>query len=509
MPTQPTYQELVELAAVQARLITELQAQVGALTTELQDRVGALTLEVAELRRQLGRDSTNSGQPSSKDSIAAKARRKAELSSRERSKDRKPGGQPGHKGVRLEPAEKPDRTERAADPGECRGCGRDLDGAVRLSDAWAQAWDVLPAVLERVHFELPRLKCSCGCVTTASVRGAQAGTVVYGPHLNAYAVLLQAEGNVPVERAASLIEALLGVSVSTGFTARALARAAESLKEAGFDQAMAQALRAEDVLCGDESPVNLLHKSTDEQGAKVPGSPHAVVVRTPDPRLTWYGVIDARSSAELAALAPLAGFTGVLVRDDYAGWHQFDDVLAGVQQCCAHLIRHLKGVLLLQERLEQAWAKKVIEVLRTANTAVQQALAEGRNALDPALLTKLRAEYDKRVAIGVSINEERPWHKGNHPGYRIATRLRDKAEQVWLFAKDFRVPWTNNPSEQALRTPKRHQAVSGYWHTPKTLAAYLLLRSYIVSARAHSIRPLDALHMANNGRPWLPAPITP
>jgi hypothetical protein len=80
---------------------------------------------------------------------------------------------------------------------------------------------------------------------------------------------------------------------------------------------------------------------------------------------------------------------------------------------------------------------------------------------------------------------------------------------VWLFAKDFRVPWTNNPSEQALRTPKRHQAVSGYWHTPKTLAAYLRLRSYIVSARAHGIRPLDALHMANAGRPWLPAPITP
>jgi transposase len=498
VPVEPTHEELAALAVSQAAVIEALQVQVV-----------ALTLEVAELKRQLGRDSTNSGQPSSKDSIAAKARRKAQLSSRERSKDRKPGGQPGREGVRLEPAEQPDRTERVADPASCRGCGQDLLGAVRLDDGWAQVWDVLPAVLERVHYELPRLKCACGCVTSGSAEGAQAGAVVYGSNLNAYAVLLQAEGNVPVERAASLIEALLGVPVSSGFAARALARAAERLTKSGFEEVMAEALRAEDVLCGDESPVNLLHKSQDENGGEVPGSPHAVVVRTPDPRLTWYGVIDTRSSLALSALPPLQGFTGVLVRDDYAGWHQYDDLVSGVQQCCTHLIRHLKGVLALQERLEQAWARKVIEVLRAANTAVKKALADGKDALDPDLLASLRAEYDRRVAIGVSVNEERPWHDGNHPGYRIAARLRDKAEQVWLFTRDFRVPWTNNPSEQALRTPKRHQAVSGYWHTPKTLAAYLRVRSYLVSAAAHGIRPLNALHMINSGKPWLPVPITP
>lgn len=505
MSAKPTYEELAELAASQQRLI-DAQAKV---IDSLQQQVAALTLEVAELRRQLGRDSSNSGQPSSKDSIAAKARRKAELSSRERSKDRKPGGQPGRKGSGLVRAAEPDRTERAPDPESCGSCGELLVGARRLPDGWAQVWDVLPAVLERVHHELPRLKCSCGRVTSGAVPGVQAGSVVYGPNLNAYAVLLQAEGNVPVERAAMLIEALLGVRVSTGFAAKAMARAANRLQQTGFDEAMARALRAEDVLCGDESPVNLLHKETDETGVELPGSPHAVVVRTPDERLAWYGVINARSSPALSALPPLKGFTGVFVRDDYAGWHQYDCVLSGVQQCCAHLIRHLKGVLDLQERLEQGWAKKVIEVLRTANAAVQQAHTQGRDALEPELLAGLRAEYDTRVAIGVSVNEERSWHDGRHPGYRIARRLRDKAEQVWLFTKDFRVPWTNNPSEQALRTPKRHQTVSGYWHTPKTLAAYLRLRSYLVSARGHGIRPLDALHLINSGKPWMPVPVTP
>ncbi|WP_445548356.1 hypothetical protein [Frankia sp. CiP1_Cm_nod1] len=41
----------------------------------------------------------------------------------------------------------------------------------------------------------------------------------------------------------------------------------------------------------------------------------------------------------------------------------------------------------------------------------------------------------------------------------VARRLAAKAEQVWLFAKNVAVPWTNNAAEQALRGPKRHQAV--------------------------------------------------
>ncbi len=60
----------------------------------------------------------------------------------------------------------------------------------------------------------------------------------------------------------------------------------------------------------------------------------------------------------------------------------------------------------------------------------------------------------------------------------------------------------NNPAEQALRGPKRHQAVSGYWHRPATLAAYCRVRSYLVSARDHGIRALDAIHNALAGKPW-------
>ena len=83
-----------------------------------------------------------------------------------------------------------------------------------------------------------------------------------------------------------------------------------------------------------------------------------------------------------------------------------------------------------------------------------------------------------------------------------------KAEQVWTFTRNLAVPWTNNASEQALKGPKRHQAVSGYWHTLSTLAAYCRVRSYLVSTRGHHIRAIDAIHDALTGSPWLPASVT-
>ncbi|MGH3803303.1 MAG: IS66 family transposase, partial [Pseudonocardiaceae bacterium] len=295
---------------------------------------------------------------------------------------------------------------------------------------WAQVWDIPPITLERVHYLLPRRRCGCcGKITTAAPPFGAAGTVAYGPNVNAAAILLASEGNVPIERTAALMAMMLSVPVSAGFFARALERFAQRLAAAGFDEAMKTALGAQDVLCADETPTNVISKNIDQHGQPVAGSPHAVTVRTPDARLVWYAAIGSCSKTDTAGLGVLEGYSGYLVRDDYTGWHQFDTQLAGVQQCAlcrhrhkAHLIRHAKGVLDLHPT-QQNWASEVITVLREANTTVTAATADGRDHLDPQLITDLRQRYDKAVAWGITTNRHRDWPKGNHPGYNLATRL--------------------------------------------------------------------------------------
>lgn len=487
-----------------------LRVQAAQIETQA-ELIKRLSDEVAELKRRLDTDSTNSSSPPSKDSIAAKARQKTarQVSQRQRSADRKPGGQSGHTGSGLTPTQDPDRSERAAEPQQCGSCGNGLSDVDDVSGTWTQIWDLPPVKLRKTHWVLPRRRCRCCRKTnTAVVPSGQAGAVVYGPNVNAAAVLLASQGNVPVERTAAVMAALLGAPVSAGFVAAALARFAARLHTAGFDEAMKAALAAEDVLCGDESPVNVLRKDTDPAtGTPVKGSPHVVTLRTPDGRLVWLAGIPARSKTALRQLGVFDRFTGWLVRDDYAGWHQFDTGLAGVQQCVQHLLRHLQGVLDLHPQW-QAWAGQVQTVLRDADQAVTQALADGHDSLDPQQLADLRERYDKATHWGMITNRHRDWPDGNHPGYTLAKRLRDKTDQVWAFTTNFKIPWTNNASEQTLKDPKRHQAVSGYWHTMATLSDYCRIRSYLTSARNHGMAAIDAIHTALLGRPWLPAPIT-
>jgi len=67
----------------------------------------------------------------------------------------------------------------------------------------------------------------------------------------------------------------------------------------------------------------------------------------------------------------------------------------------------------------------------------------------------------------------------------------------------------NNVSEQGAKAAKRHQAVSGYWHTQQTLARWCRIRSYLDSAAAHGLTALDAITAALAGKPWLPLPVPP
>jgi transposase len=499
---EPSYEELAALVVE----LTALLVAANARLEQVEAQNAALLAEVEALRSRVGKDSTNSSGPPSQDSIGAKAKRKAATSQRVRSKDRKRGGQPGHQGAGLVPTADPDRTEPVDAAGECSGCGSELTDDNDAGFSWAQVWDTLPIVLEKVHYVLPRRRCGC-CrkLTTATPPFGQAGAVAYGPNVNAAAILLASQGNVPVEATAALMAALLGAPVSAGFVARAHERFADLLAAAGFDEAMIAALRAEDVLCADETPVNVV-ANLDDDGEPAEGSPQVVTVRTPDARLVWYKQIAARSSKKIAELGVLDKWRGILVRDDYAGYYQFDADLAGVQQCGSHIIRHSQGVLDL-DPLVQQWAGQVQQALRDAAHLVAHAKTTA-TPVDAVALANARYRYDQGVLVGISTNLSLAWHKGNHPGLVLARRLQRKADQVWLFTTNPLVPWTNNASEQALKSPKLHQKVSGYWQTTITLGRFCRARSYLITTRNHGLNAIDAIHAVLSGKPWLPTPAT-
>ncbi len=337
--------------------------------------------------------------------------------------------------------------------------------------------------------------------------------------LNAAAVVLTAYGNVPPERAAQVMAMLLGVPVSPGWVDKASGRLAAQLGKAGFDEAVLAALAGEEALAADETPVNVLAKNAlqpaareeqeeeeqdpEEKGKPAPGAPHVLIIRTPDGRLTWLQALASRRKGDVAAGIP-AAFTGFLMTDGYTGYQHLLTRLAGIEQCCQHITRRCRAVIKLGPGGLQSWAGDIIAILREAHQAVQAARARGHTVLDTELLGKLRQRYDEAAAFGIIHNRLRDWHEGNHPGYALGCWLRDYKEQVFLFTRDFAVDWTTNVAERGAKAAKRHQAVSGYWHSLATLARWCRIRSYLDTAAAHGITALDAIRDALAGKPWLP-----
>ena len=197
--------------------------------------IDALRVELEALRRQVGRDSSNSSQPPSTDGPGAKAKakagRRAAGQEAEQSPDRQPstgadraagraarkqGGQPGHRGSGLAPVTTPDHRE-PVEPSGCAGCGGGLAGAPGTVASRVQVFDLPAFSLAVTEYLLMRRRCGCGHATTAGPpAGARGGPTCYGPNVTAAATLLASQDVLGIERSADLMSTLLGVAVSTG-----------------------------------------------------------------------------------------------------------------------------------------------------------------------------------------------------------------------------------------------------------------------------------------------------
>ena len=506
-PATPSYGELAALVVEQAVLIE------------------ALRVELEALRRQVGRDSSNSSQPPSTDGPGAKAKAKAGRRSAgqqaEQSPDRQPsagadraagraprkqGGQPGHRGSGLAPVATPDKRE-PVEPSCCGGCGGGLAGAPGTVASRVQVFDLPTFSMAVTEYQMMRRRCGCGHATTADPpAGVRGGPTCYGPNVTAAATLLASQDVLGIERTADLMSTLLGVAVSTGFISSCLTRLDDALTTAGFEEALKAALRAQDVLGTDETPAPLTTAAGSDPDCH---NPHVYTVRTMGAYtgggadLVWYGAAGDRTKTSISAFGILDDFRGVLVRDDFGGYPSYDDDLAGVQQCLAHVLRYLDDAHAIDTDA-QAWARQVADALRAAIHEINTTRADDRATPDAELITRLRRRYDNGVAVGISTNLSRPWHKGNHPGLQLARRLKRKAEQVWLFTTRLDVPATNNGSESAIRGFKLTAKVQGCWRTLATLQRHCRIRSYLVSARNHGRRPIDAIRDALSANPWMP-----
>ncbi len=125
------------------RRVTELEAenaQFRATVVELRATVERLSAEVAALKSQLGKDSTNSSLPPSRDDQATRQSRQVRRAA-QRKAGGKPGKRPGAPGSSLSQRADPDVVVRHR-AGACGGCGAGLDDAEVIGEFRRQVFDI-------------------------------------------------------------------------------------------------------------------------------------------------------------------------------------------------------------------------------------------------------------------------------------------------------------------------------------------------------------------------------
>ena len=465
-------------------------------------RVQILEAELEKLRREMSRNSSNSGKPPSSDTLTERAaqgeerlsRAERRRQAREKAKKfmaervrRRPGKQPGTTGAALARVDRPDYWVTHV-PEQCRACRQSLVSAEVVGSESRQVFDLPLVRLHVTEHQAQSRRCGCGALTKAAFPKQASAPACYGPVVRATAVYLMVGQHLPVGRAAALLSQVCGAPVSTGWLAGLSAEAAAGLGP--FLAELRAQLAAEDVL------------HADETGSRISGARYWFHVAC-NGLLTLLDCHEKRGVDALNDMAVLPFFSGVLVSD---GWKPYWSI-EGIEHalCCAHLLRDLAS--LSSSARHRAWADDMAELL-----------VEERS---PSRAPRPRAgPASARASSAPTVTVIQSWSTGASPPCLPATdpgsadrdaanllrRLRDQRHEVTRYWSEPAVPFDNNQAERDLRMAKLQQKISGCFRTLAGAKAFCAVRSYLQTAQKHRLQGMDVLVQLFTGNPWSPPP---
>ncbi len=451
-------------------LIVDLWLLVRKLTAQ----VTTLESKVLELEARLAQNSRNSSKPPSSDGLS-----KPKPKSLRKAGEHPNGGQTGPPVHALEKVTTPDRTELHRPPSHCDACGGFLNVPTVVESR--QVFDLPKRGFEVTEHQVLAGQCAaCGKICRGEFPEGIRAPVQYGPAALAAVVHRTHHHMMPVQRTAALMGDFFGLPMAEA-TVLAASEEARIRLQPTVD-AMGHAIQT--------APV----AHADETGMRVAGSLHWMHVLATE-TLTWVACHAKRGKQAFDDLAILPGFLGTRIHD---GWKPYRELRCQHGLCNVH---HLRERTYVFEEYEQAWAGQMIDLLTAAchevNTVGSPLPAE-RGA-------DLRSRYAAILGAGEAINPlveksgKRARTRQSKPA-NLLLRLRTYTDDVWRFATDHNVPFTNNLAEQAVRMPKVKQKISGGFRTKNGADNFCIIRSYLATLHKQGANLFHALTLSFQGQ---------
>lgn len=461
--------------------IAGLEVQVARIAV-LEALVADLQGQVADLAARVKQTSRNSSKPPSSDGLG-----KPEPKSLRKKTGAGPGRPKGQPGATMELTDHPDKVIRH-EPGQCSGCGAGLGDAEQTGVERRQVTEI-PQVKATVT-EHQMIERTCGCCGQATRAHAPDGVnapVQYGPRAAALAAYLWHGQFLSRDRAVQALSDMFGCAPS------AAAITAMTSKIAAFVQPAIQKIIA--ALIGAE----VAH--FDETGFRVAGK-LAWVHSASSGKYVLVTVHAKRGTDAMDAAGVLPSFTGIAVHDAWAPYDTYGGV-AGHALCNSHVLRELIAVTETGTGVDKVWAQQAIDALLALTQAADQAREAGEAAVSRTDRVLHGTYFTDAAKAGIALNAARrtALQKKRHA---LATRMLKRAGDYLRFARDLRVPFSNNRAEQDIRMSKLRIKVSGCMRSMAGAETFCTLRSYLATTARHGISALDALILAAQGTPIIP-----
>lgn len=399
--------------------------------TWLEKRVVELETQNAQLLKSLTaskKNSRNSSKPPSSDIVKAPAKSKR--------KSRGIGAQKGHP-----KHERPDFAPEQIDHHIAYRLDRcPLDDSHEIAPT-----DQVDKTLQQVELvERPFLVTQhtaymswckdCGRYHSATLPGEVSAAGLFGPRLTSFVVLLKGKLHSSYSAIQALLENILGLSVSRGYLAKLLQKAARAF-EAPY-QELLQALAGQARLNIDETG----HK---ENGKRLWTwcfrAPAFVVFK-----------IANRSSQILMDLLGTQ-FEGILGCDYYSAYRKYARKCGALLQfCMAHLIREVKYLCEYPDRHAQKYGKGLLEALKGLFAILHRKERMSEKTFQRKLDEAEEKIWEAALAPRASPNR----FGGRHPPRLVENmvmRFMKHGEGYFRFITSSGVEPTNNSAEQAFR----------------------------------------------------------
>jgi transposase len=304
-----------------------------------------------------------------------------------------------------------------------------------------------------------RCPCCGERVTAEAPAGLQQGSP-FGQSIAAMVVYLHYAHAIGMERLATLMGELFGLSISEGAISNILARAREPLLAA--TAAIEQVVLASPVVCSDETSVRVKGKNWWEW----------VFIGT---LAVLHVIKPSRGKAVVTALfgaiQPEVWVSDMLgsQRGHAAAW----------QVCLAHLLRDAAYAIECGDTAFSAPFRRLL--LRAI------AIGRRRETLKDTTLKQYLYDLDRRldrIIAAVPIGE---------PGRKLHKRMLANRGHLFVFMTRRDVPYTNNVSERHLRPSVIFRKVTNGFRCEWGAETYAAFRSVVSTAKANGASVLDTV----------------